>query len=102
MVHQEIPRRSCAVTAKKFTQKCNKCIVVALLVKTNAGMMFLLLASKTLYVFRLPRVVFRNSAFPPVHPVNIILSHAMICVRGFYFPVILFLFPYRITELSPG
>lgn len=65
-------------------------------------MMFLLLASKTVYVFRLPRVVFRNSAFPPVHPVNIILSHAMICVRGFYFPVICFLFSYRITELSPG
>lgn len=65
-------------------------------------MMFLVLASKTLYVFRLLRVVCRNSGFSPVHPVNIILSHAMICVRGFYFPVILFLFPYRITELSPG
>ena len=90
------------MTATKFTQKCNKCIVVALLIKPNVVVMFLVLAWITSYVFRLPRVVFRNSAFPPVHRVNIILSHAMICVRGFYFPVILFLFPYRITELSPG
>lgn len=90
------------MTATKFTQKCNKCIVVALLIKPNVVMMFLVLASITSYVFRLPRVVFRNSGFSPVHPVNIILSHAIICVRGNYFPVILFLFPYRITELSPG